>query len=76
MEEARFEGNIPSSQVDNTLANIYRNLVKISLDLLEKGTKQYGNLADERITSEDTEFNKYHELQNGKLVTGIEQNQL
>ncbi|CAH8438760.1 unnamed protein product [Schistosoma margrebowiei] len=64
VEEARFEGNIPSSQVDNTLANIYRNLVKISLDLLEKGTKQYGNLADERITNTDSEFEKYQELQN------------
>ncbi|CAH8438058.1 unnamed protein product [Schistosoma rodhaini] len=63
VEEARLEGNIPSSQIDNTLANIYRDLVKISLDLLEKGTKQYGNLVDEKLTSEDAEFKKSEELQ-------------
>uniref|UniRef100_A0A3Q0KU13 KIF-binding protein n=1 Tax=Schistosoma mansoni TaxID=6183 RepID=A0A3Q0KU13_SCHMA len=64
VEEARLEGNIPSSQIDSTLANIYRDLVKISLDLLEKGTKQYGNLVDEKLTSEDAEFKKSEELQN------------
>ncbi|CAH8436950.1 unnamed protein product [Schistosoma turkestanicum] len=62
VEEARFDGSIPSSQADHTLANIYCDLVKTGLVLLEKGTKQYENLSNENVKSEDAEFKKSQEL--------------
>ncbi|KAK4472983.1 hypothetical protein MN116_004181 [Schistosoma mekongi] len=58
VNEAIGEAKILSGQVNNALANIYRDLTKMSLDLLEKGAKLRDNVTEDRITADEAKLKK------------------